>query len=355
MIDINTLNTQELKDLKDKVENEIKKYEVWQLAKKVQLNSAYGTLGSKYFSFFDIRLAESITVTGQFAIQFIAKRVNEFLNIEFKTINQDYVIASDTDSIYVTLGKYIEDENLTNIEQCEIIENFASNKLQGVIDSAITEIFEYTKGMKNILKMKREAIASRGVWTGKKRYALDVYDDEGIKRNNGKIKITGLQIISSSTPTWCKDKLHKALEIILRGTEKELNEYVKSVKNDFFNLSIYDISISMSVSSLQKKFGDKSIPINTFASMIFNKAIHDLGLIKDYELIKEKDKIKFCYIKEPNVFRSHVMGFKDIVPEQFVFDIDYPLQFEKTFLNSLTTIIEPIGWAINKPRALKFK
>lgn len=356
MQDIEKLSLEELKILKASTINQIRKYEILQITKKVQLNSAYGTLGSQYFSFFDIRLAESITVTGQFIIRFISKRVNEFLNIKFNTINVDYTIASDTDSCYLTLGKYIKDQSLSNHEKCDLINEFSENEIQKVIDSAIQEVFHYTSGMKNIIKMKREVIASKGIWTGKKRYAVDVYDSEGVRYKDPKIKITGLQIISSSTPAWAKQRLNKSLEIILRGSEAELNKYVKEVKNDFFNLSIYDISTAMSVSFLEKYVNKtKSIPINSFAAMAYNNAINNMGLQKKYDTIKEKDKIKFCYIKEPNLLKTHVIAFKDVIPEEFSYIIDYPLQFEKVFLNSINSILEAIKWHINKPRSLKFK
>lgn len=355
MKNIDSLSLPELKKLQYNLKNQIRKYEVLQVTKKVQLNSAYGTLGSKYFTFFDVRLAEAITLSGQFAIQLIEKRINEFLNNRFGTNDIDYVVAGDTDSTYIFLGKYVENNTESNLEKSRIIDKICQTEIQTIIDNTLNEIFHYTNALKNRLQMKREAIASRGIWTGKKRYALDVYNNEGIEYTEPKLKITGLGIISSSMPKWAKENLQRALKLILRGTEKELNEFVKEAKTEFFTLSIYDIATGKSVGSLNYSLGDKSVPINSTGAIVYNKALRDYKLTKKYEMIQEKDSIKYCYIKQPNLFNSHVIAYKDIMPEEFKFDLDYVRQFDTVFLNQIKIMLEATPWQLNKPRGFKFK
>lgn len=356
--DISTLSLKELKAYQSELKNHISKYRNLQMAKKVTLNSAYGTLGSQYFYFYDIALAEAITLTGQYNIQLLFNRLNAFLNTRFKTEGVDYVIAGDTDSTYLTLANFFKDKDpsLNKKDQVALLDEFCEQEIQPIIDTAILDAVEYTNAYKPTLKMKREAIAERGIWTAKKRYALTVWDNEGVKYETPKLKVTGLNMISSSTPNWCKKHLKESLNIIMTGTEPQLAKYVKEITEEFKTLPIQDISIPKGVNGLLKyTLKSPSLPINTRASLIFNKFVKQMGLQKDYQYIRDSDKIKYCYIKEPNSFRSNVIGFIDVLPPEFDFDIDYVVQFQKVFLKPLEILLEPIGWKLDRPRRLKIK
>jgi len=87
------------------IEKRIARYNNLQLAKKVCLNSAYGALGNEYFRFFDIRQATAITTSGQLSIRWIENKLNAYMNRILKTKDKDYAIASDTDSIYLSLNE----------------------------------------------------------------------------------------------------------------------------------------------------------------------------------------------------------------------------------------------------------
>lgn len=356
--DISKLTLKELKEYQIELKNNISKYKNLQMAKKVTLNSAYGTLGSQYFAFYDINLAEAITLTGQYVSKSLYMNLNEFLNQKFDTSDVDYLIAGDTDSIYLHLDAFFKptDKNLTKKQKVELLDAFCEAEIQPVINKTLQDISEYTNAYKPFLKMKREAIAERGIFTGKKRYALTIWDNEGVKYEEPKLKVTGFSMISSATPTWCKAHLKECLNIIMTGTEKELTEYVKTVREEFKTLSIHHIAIPKGVNGLKKyTLTSPSLPINTRASLIFNKFIKHFGLQKDYQYIKDSDRIKYCYIKEPNMFRSNVIGFIDSVPPEFDFEIDYMLQFQKIFLQPLDGLLKPIGWMLDRPKKLNFK
>lgn len=359
MTDINSLSLEELYKLKSEYENLATANKNLQLAKKVTLNSAYGTLGTKYFPFFDVDIAEAITLSGQYVIQFLDKRINEFLNNKLGTENFDYVVMGDTDSVYLNLEKYVETlpEGLHIKEIVAAIDKFSNEEIQPVISNTIREISEYTKAYKPFLKMKREVICERGIYPkGKKRYALLVWADEGKTFSEPKIKITGLDMIKSKTPEWCKSRLKHALKLILTSDEASITAYVKQVREDFKKLSLKEVSIPSAINTLDEyKIDDKGIPIANRAALLYNKFISDNNLQTTYVYARKVDRIKYSYILEPNIFRSNIIGFVDIVPKDFPVQVDYKTQFEKVFLSPLQNLLEAIDWKLDRPKKLNFK
>ena len=91
-----------------KLKNDISTFNNIQMARKIQLNSAYGAIGNQYFRYYNLANAEAITLSGQVSIRWIENKMNTYLNKVLKTIDQDYVIASDTDSIYLHLGPLVQ-------------------------------------------------------------------------------------------------------------------------------------------------------------------------------------------------------------------------------------------------------
>jgi DNA polymerase elongation subunit (family B) len=244
---------------KRELEKQIAKFNNIQLAKKVTLNSAYGAIGNQYFRFFDIRIAEAITLSGQLSIRWIENKLNAYINGIVKTRNADYVIASDTDSIYLNLGPLIKKSipNIEKVEKLKIIramDQFCDQKLQPYIDASYQELSEYVNAYAQKMKMKREALADKAIWTAKKRYLINVYNNEGVEYKKPKLKIMGLEAVKSSTPNACREKIKEAFEVILTKDQDTL--FMRKVHQ--FMLRVHLFLIMRSVQRTLKRSIRKS-------------------------------------------------------------------------------------------------
>jgi DNA polymerase elongation subunit (family B) len=335
------------------LEKEIARYNNLQLAKKVSLNSAYGAIGNKYFRFFDIRIAEGITTAGQLSIRWIENKLNDYLNKLLKT-EKDYVIASDTDSVYLNLGplveKFVGSGTPTN-KTIDIMDKICEEKLQPFIDASYQDLADYVNAYAQKMQMKRESLADKAIWTAKKRYILNVYNNEGVAYAKPKLKIMGLEAVKSSTPGACRTKIKEAIEIIMNSNESDLIQFIDKFRAEFKTLPIQDISFPRSVNGL-KEYRDslhvfkKATPIHVKGALVFNNQIESRKLTKQYQLIKEGEKIKFFYLKNPNPFHNNVLAFMSGIPDELKIEqyIDYDTQFEKSFIEPLKIILNSINW-----------
>lgn len=344
------------------LEKEIARYNNLQLAKKVSLNSAYGAIGNKYFRFFDIRIAEAITMSGQLSARWIERKLNEYLNNLLKT-EEDYVIASDTDSIYLNLGSLVNKfvpKGKDTKEVIRLLDKICEDKIQPFIDKSYGELAEYVNAYSQKMQMKRETLADKAIWTAKKRYILNAYNVEGVEYAEPKLKITGLEAIKSSTPAACRVKIKEALVLIMNGSESDVIDFINEFKQEFRTLPIEDISFPRSVNGLKEYYDaahifKKSTPIHVKGALIFNHAISERKLNKKYQLIKEGEKIKFCYLKQPNPFKNNTIAFLTALPRELNIEpwIDYDIQFEKSFTEPLKIVLDSIGWKIERISTLE--
>lgn len=336
-----------------------------QMAAKILLNSAYGALGNQYFRYFDIRQAESITLSGQLSIRWIEKKMNEYMNKVLKNDeDKNYVIASDTDSIYVSLGDFVskfikpktgESDEDRKRRTVDFLDTVAQDKFEPYIDKCYSELAGYINAYEQKMVMKREVIADSGIWTAKKRYILNVHDSEGVRFKTPELKIMGLEAVRSSTPEICREKIKKTLELILRSNNEELISFVDSFRSQFKTMDIDDISFPRSVNGLIKYRDDvhvfkKGTPIHVKGVLFFNKLVKENKLEMQYPLIKDGEKIKFCYLKEPNPIQNNTIATTGELPTEFGLDqyIDYDTQFEKAYLEPIKTITDIIGWELEK-------
>ena len=345
------------------LEKDISRYHNLQMAKKITLNSAYGAIGNQWFRFFDIRIAEAITLSGQLSIKWIENKMNDYLNRILKT-KSDYVIASDTDSIYLNLGPLI-DKALNNkptdqLSVIRMLDKFCEEKIQPHIDDSYQNLADYVNAYAQKMKMKREALADKGIWTAKKRYLLNVYNNEGVEYAKPKLKITGLEAIKSSTPSACREKIKEALEVIVNKDQATTLQFIKDFREEFKTLPVDEIAFPRGVNGLSKYSDDKTIfglktPIHVRGSLIFNHLIIQNGLEKKYQLIKEGEKIKFIYLREPNTIRSDVISFMSVIPKELDLNkyIDYNTQFEKSFVEPLKAVLDVIGWKAEEANSLE--
>ena len=353
---------QEYENTKNKeLLNDISKYKNIQMAKKIQLNSAYGAIGNQYFRFYDVRQAEAITLSGQLAIRWIGERLNEYMNKILKTDNEDYVIASDTDSVYLNFGPLVK--KICADKDKEEIVNFldkACGKIEDYIDNSYDDLARMMNAYEQKMEMKREVIADKGIWTAKKRYILNVWDSEGVRYAEPKLKIMGIEAVKSSTPMSCREKIKTAMKIVMTGTQSEFQKFVADFKQEFKQLSFEDIAFPRGVSDLNKYRSSiglytKGTPIHVRGAILFNHMIEKNKMKKKYQLIKDGDKIKFCYMKVPNPIQENVFSVLSVLPRELKLEnyIDYETQFEKAYLEPLRTIVQTIGWTTEQQSTLE--
>jgi len=332
-----------------------------QWARKIALNSAYGAVGNQYFRFYDVRQASGITTAGQFIIRFIEEKVNEYMNKILQT-EHDYIVASDTDSIYVTLDKLVEQtcKGKDNEQICNFIDRVVNSRLEPYIEKCFAELADYSNAFKNCMVMKREVIANKGIWVAKKRYMLNVLDDEGVRLAEPKLKIMGIEAVKSSTPQVCRTKIKEAIQIIMNKDEDTLQNYISEFKKEFDELPPEAIAFPRSCNNIQKyknpaTIFSKGTPIHVKGSLIYNHKIRDMKLQNRYPYIQEGDKIKFLKLIEANPFRFDVISYITTLPQEFNLHkfIDRETQFEKTFLDPMRFILQSIGWSHEKKASLE--
>jgi DNA polymerase elongation subunit (family B) len=341
------------------LEKEIARCNNIQMAKKISLNSAYGAIGNQYFRYYKLANAEAITLSGQVAIRWIESKMNTYLNKLLKTEDVDYVIASDTDSIYLHMGPLVETIYKGREKTTESIVSFLDKickvELEKYIEGCYQELAEYMNAYDQKMQMKRENIADRGIWTAKKRYILNVWDSEGVRYTEPKLKMMGIEAVKSSTPAPCRKMIKDCLKIMMNGTENEVINFIETARKEFKQLSPEQISFPRSASDIQKYKSSSTIyskgtPIHVRGALLFNHYIKEAKLTNKYSLIQNGEKVKFIYLKKPNTIHENIISFIQEFPKELNLDkyIDYELQFEKAFLEPLKIILDSIGWSVEK-------
>ena len=332
-----------------------------QMAMKIALNSAYGAMGNQYFRYFDIRMAEGITTSGQLSIRWMANKLNAFLNKTLKTEGKDYVVAIDTDSIYLTLELLVEKtcQGKTDEQKIKFMDKICEDVFQPFIDSGYQELADYMNAYSQKMQMKREVLADKGIWTAKKRYILNVHNSEGVQYEKPKIKVMGLEMVKSSTPAVIRDKLRDSIEVILKGNQADLQNYIMDFRKQFDKLPVEEIAFPRGVNGLKQYAGSpiysKGTPIHVRGALLFNHYTKKMGLDKKYQAIRDGDKIRFVYVRKPNPFQEDVIAFSQELPPEFELHsyIDYDKMFEKVFTDALQIVIQPLGWSTSEQSSLE--
>lgn len=337
------------------LKNDISKYDNLQMAAKVKLNSAYGALANEGFRFYDRRFAEAITLSGQLTIRWAEKCINEYLNSYLKTENKDYIIASDTDSLYINMEAIADLSGLTETKDIlEYIDKFCANEMQKELDKAYLTLFNRMHCHKQSLYMKRESICERGLFMAKKRYALKMLDNEGVRFQTPELKMMGLDAIRSSTPTACRDAIKDTINIILNGSEEDVQAYIAAFRKKFNELPFEDIARNSSLGELEKYLDTQGVkkgaPMHVRGAIAYNQILNNLNLVGKYSPAYKKDKVKYCYLKEPNPYKVNVIATPGSLPEEFDIKkyLDIQVQYEKTYLEPIKRILDVIGWETEK-------
>jgi DNA polymerase elongation subunit (family B) len=328
-----------------------------QMALKILLNSLYGAMGNKWFRYFDMRIAEGITLTGQATIRWAENTLNTYLNKTLKT-DKDYVVAIDTDSVYVTLDALVKQFNPKN--PVDFLDKICSTALEDTLTKCYAELYDSLGGIQNHMVMGREVIADRGIWTAKKRYILNVHDNEGVRYAKPKLKIMGIEAIKSSTPAICRQALKDIFKRIIETDEETVQSDIANFKIAFQQAAPEEVSFPRGVNNLGK-WSDrdtvykKGTPIHIRGAILHNNLIKDKKLSRKIEKITSGDKVKFTYLVKPNPIKENVIAFIDYMPKEFNLDkyVDYNLQFEKTFLGAIEPVLDAVGWKSERHMTLE--
>jgi DNA polymerase elongation subunit (family B) len=333
-----------------------------QQVRKIALNSAYGALANQYFAFFDPNLAEAITMTGQLVIKTAEKTINKWMNDVLKTEDKDYVIAMDTDSVYITFDDLVSQvfpEDTDKGKICDFLNTIGQDKVEQVLAKGYNELADYTNAFQQKMQMGREVIADRGIWTAKKRYILNVFDNEGVRYETPKLKMMGIETAKSSTPQWVRGKLTDAFKVVMNGTEEELWDFVETARKDFRNLPVEDMASPRGCNNLQNykdasMIYGKGTPIHVRGALLYNHQLEKKNIHKRYELIMNSDKIRFTYLTLPNPINENVISFPNVLPKELDLNkyVDYDMQFNKSFIEPLKAVIGLIGWNVEPVASL---
>ena len=347
------------------LEKSISKYNNIQMARKIQLNSAYGAIGNQYFRYYNIINAEAITLSGQVSIRWIEHKMNTYLNKILKTEKKDYVIASDTDSIYLNLGdlveKVFEGRETNDSSVVSFLNKVCEMELEKYISSSYEALATYVNAYEQKMIMKRENIASTGIWTAKKRYMLNVWDSEGVRYHEPKLKMMGIEAVKSSTPMPCRNAIKDAIKIMMDGTENDLVSFIDSFRKTFEDLPPEDIAFPRSVNGLRKYKASttvysKGTPLHVRGTLLYNFHIEKKKLEYKYPLVQEGEKIKYLHLRRPNKINENVISFLNTFPIELGLEgqIDRDAQFKKSFLDPLQIITSVIGWETERKATLDF-
>jgi DNA polymerase elongation subunit (family B) len=318
------------------------------------LNSAYGALANQWFAFFSVDLAEAITTSGQLIIQWGEKTINDWLNQVLKTEDKDYVIAIDTDSLYITLDdlvKQVFPEDTPKAKIIDFINTIAEDTIEPVLAKGYDKLAKDTNAFQQKMQMGREVIADRGIWTAKKRYILNVHDNEGVRLREPKLKMMGIETAKSSTPQWVRQKLTDAFGVVMNGTEQDLWKFVEEARRDFRTLPPEDVAFPRGCRGL-RQYSDrttiysKGTPIHVRGALLYNHLLKEKNLDMRYEVIKEAEQLHFSYLTTPNPINENVISFIQSLPKEFDLHrfIDHDMQFDKAFVEPLKAVISLIGW-----------
>ena len=340
------------------VEKDINRLNNQQMAVKILMNSLYGAMSNEHFRYYDDRISESITLSGQLAIRWAERAINGYLNKILDSNNIDYVIAIDTDSLYVRLGPLVN--KIKPSDPIKFLDKVATEKLEPLIAKAYDNLAEHMNAYEQKMVMKREVIADKGIWTGKKHYVLNVHNSEGVQYKEPKLKIMGIEAVRSSTPAACRELIIESLNIILKEDEKAIQNFIQEKKDAFFKLPPEEVSFPRGVKNVEKYMDaanlyQKGTPIHVRGTLLYNYYLKRLKVMTKYDQIFNGDKIRFCYLQIPNPIKENVIGFSSVLPKEFNLHkyVDYDMQFRKAYLEPINTILSAIGWSAEKKNTLE--
>lgn len=348
-----------------RLENKMTILENQQMSIKILMNSLYGALGNKHFRYFNNHVAEAITTSGQLSIRWAENAINKEMNTALGTDNKDYVIAIDTDSLYVNMNELVKKFNPK--DPVKFLDKICREHFEGILEKAYAVLAKKMNVMENRMEMSREVIANRGVWIAKKRYILNVHNNEGVQYAEPKMKMMGVDAVRSSTPQVCRDKFKKIFKVIIDEGEVATQRFIADFRKEWKQLPPESISFPRGCNISKKKDGvqftwadpktiyKKACPIHVRGALLYNHYIKQAGLDQKYELIQNGEKIKFVYLKTPNPMKENIVAYANDLPKELDLHrfIDYNKQYEKAFVDPIRHLLDALEWDVEPVATLE--
>jgi len=225
------------------------------------------------------------------------------------------------------------------------------------IEKSFYDGYVYDLSMKNNSNFFADSICIHNC--EKKRYLMQIHDNEGVRFETPKLKIMGVEAIKSSTPAPCRVAMKELFKIILNEDEKSMQKYVLTFKDTFYKLPPEEKAFPRSVSNITKYEDSKTIyknspPINSRAAILYNHLLKKHKLEGKYEKISNGNKMRYIYLNPRNPLREDVIGFIDKLPVEFGLHqyIDNEKQFYKSFIKPVEMVLNAIDWDIEEKTTL---
>jgi DNA polymerase elongation subunit (family B) len=332
-------------------------YNLKQYTQKILLNSFYGVLGSPAFRFYDLDNGNAVTSTSREMIRYAESEGNKFYNTKLNTVDKDYCIYIDTDSLFFPALPVIQKNNpdidITDTDNMIKMTLEMTNEFQSYINNSLSNFSkQYCNIETHRFNFKQEVIAVGGFFVAKKRYGLWIVDEEGVKVD--KLLVKGIDIVRSNFPNSFKVLFSSILKDILQGQDKDIiTDAVKKFKRNIKSQTVEDIALNTSVQKINKFLTQdgmikKGTPAHVRSAINYNRLLHIFKLVSKYNEIQEKDKIKWVYLKN-NPYRFEKIAFKnDENPSEIMNFITQYIDINKIFqqavMNKLQTFYDAMKW-----------
>ena len=207
---------------------------------------------------------------------------------------------------------------------------------------------------KNWFELERESIATGAIFIEPKKYACRVIDEEYTTFAEPKLKVKGMEIVRSSTPAFCREKIKEVVNLIIDTMDRQkVIDDIRYIREDFYKQDIEDIAFPRGVKTIDKYLGSRGnilsgCTIQARASINYNNLLNRFEINGKYNEIHQGDKIKFIYMKESNTVLNgqNIIGFSEVLPEEFGLHkfIDMDIQFEKSFMSPIKKLFDAVGF-----------
>ena len=310
-------------------------------------------------------ISSAITLTGQRVIQESITFVNEWLNTKLKTTDKDYVVTSDTDSLFIQVKDLLLSKgvDLSNKTECikAILE--IANEIQSVANKFIgkfaMESFHIPSDRQHYFELKQEVVIERGYFAGKRRYSMLVVNKEGV--DTEEMIMMGLDLMKSNMPPLYKKFGQNLLTEIMRGKPKaEIDKQIIDFKTSLDKLPWSELAKPTGVKQINSYVAKRpspgeifsefklKAPVNTKSAVYYNDLLKFKKLDKKYSRFVEGDKMKYVSLK-PNPFNIDTLGFKGTDDPDFIIEfidkyVDREEAFNSVLLNKLTGVYEDLKW-----------
>lgn len=360
-LDESKMSKEEIASLK----TNIKKFDTYQNAYKITLNSTYGYCANKYAPLGDDDIGSSVTLTGQAVIKKSNDLFEQFITQFYPNLKdkcQNALIYNDTDSIYLSLklfddvGINLKKDGKISSEFFELCDKFENFLNAGMNAWSKKELLSQDSRF----VFKRESICDNVVFVSGKNYVLHILDDEGIPVD--KYKYKGVSVVKTTMPKVLKPYVKKIIEtMVMSKSMAETNKAFNDAYEIFKGLDVNSIYQNSTMSDYDKHKprmkgfiipkGLPTIPNHVKAAHFHDTMLEELNITTKYEGFKSGDKVKKVYIKTPNRYGVDVIGFKSKFPKEFgeVFEIDYEKMFNKLLYNSIKVFYNSVNWRLRKP------